>query len=296
MDTDITVVVMTRNRAEELVTRLQRLTALPDAAPIVVVDNGSSDGTAERVRERLPQVELLRLERNLGIEARNIAGRRVDTPYIAFSEDDSWWTAGALTRVVELFHAHPPLGAVTGHIIVEPDGRDDPTSLEMRDSAVQGAAGLPGVPVLGFLACTTAVRRSAFLEVGAFNERFHFGGEEQLLATDLAAAGWEVRYVPDVVVAHRPSTSRDRPWRRRREVRSTLWFVWLRRPVGPALRRSLRLLGSAGAGTVIAGLAAGVRGLPWVLRERRVVPDRVERQLRLLESSQDSSSARRYAA
>ena len=289
---DITVVVMTRNRVDELVASLERLCALPDAAPVVVVDNGSTDGTAGRVRERFPDLEVIRLEANAGVEARNIAARRVTTPYIAFSDDDSWWTAGALTRVVELFEAHRRLGAVTAHIIVHPGGRDDPTSLEMRDSPVQGAADLPGVPVLGFLACATAVRRSAFLAVGGFNAHFHFGGEEQLLATDLAANGWEIRYVGDIVVAHRPSASRDRPWRQRREVRNSLWFLWLRRPAGTAARRSLELLRGARPATAVAGFGAALRGLPWVVRERRVVPDALELQLRRLESQENGSSTR----
>lgn len=291
---DITVVIMTRDRVDELLGALEHVSALPEKPPIVVVDNGSTDGSAPRVREAFPDVEVIRLDDNLGVEARNIAVRRARTPYIAFNDDDSWWSPGALTRVVELFRGHPRLAAVTAHITVEPSGRDDPIAREMAESPVEGSADLPGVPVLGFLACATAVRRSAYLAVGGFSSRLHFGGEEELFCADLAAAGWEVRYVPELRVTHQPSTSRDHPWRQRRGLRNALWFQWLRRPAGHAVRRSARLLRGARPAAAGGALLQAAWGLPWVLRERRVVPSSVETQLRRLEADQDRSTARQY--
>lgn len=290
----VTVVVMTRNRVEELLATLDRLAALPDDVRIVVVDNGSADGTADAVAGRFPAVELIALDDNLGVEARNLAVRRASTPYVAFNDDDSWWAPGSLDRVAALFDAYPTLGAITADVVVEPDGRQDPTSAEMRASPVDGDPNVPGVPVLGFLACATAVRRAAFLGVGGFERRLHFGGEEELLATDLAARGWDVRFVEDVVVHHAASNKRDAAWRRRRGIRNTLWYLWLRRPAGRALRRSYRLLRSTDPGTAARGLAAAAAGGWWVLREREVVPPDLEEQLRRLEPQQDDSDARSY--
>lgn len=293
--TRTTVVIMTRGRAEELAATLTALGELPERPPIVVADNGSAQEEVDEVRRRFPDVTVVPLGHNAGVAARNLAGRDIDTPYIAFNDDDSVWTPGSLARVEEVFEAHPAIGAVTAHILVGPEGRDDPTSLEMAASPVSGDPGLPGTPVLGFLACATAVRREAFFDVGGFEERFHFGGEEELLATDLVAAGWEVRYVPDATVRHNPSTSRDHAHRQRRGVRNTLWFLWLRRPVRSAARRSWRLLREARPGAAAGGLLEALAGAAWVTRHRRVVPDRVEADLRRLESHQDSSEARQYA-
>ncbi len=191
---DITLIVMTRNRVDELLPTLGRLISLSESPPVIVVDNGSTDGTPPQVERHFPEVDLIALASNTGVAARNIAVERASTPYGAFNEDDSWWEDGALRRVVRLFDANPTLGGVTARIIVEPNGRDDPISVEMEGSPVSGDPSLPGTPVLGFLACATALRRSAFLEVGGFESRLHFGGEEELLATDLRTAGWEVRY------------------------------------------------------------------------------------------------------
>ena len=282
---DVTLVVMTRNRRTDLEPTLGRLTQLSGRPPVIVADNGSSDGTPDMVASRFPDVRLLRFEGNVGVAARNAAARTADTPYVAFNDDDSWWTADSLDRLARLFDDHPTLGALTAHVVVEPGGRDDPTSLEMRDSPVEGDPRVPGIPVLGFLACALAVRRDAFLDVGGFEERLHFAGEEELLATDLARAGWQVRFDPQLRIHHQASTSRDHGWRQRRAVRNGLWTLWLRRPAGTALERSWRLLRDATPPAALGGLADAVLGGAWVVREREVVPAWLEEQLRRLHAA-----------
>ncbi len=65
----------------------------------------------------------------------------------------------------------------------------------MEHSPLPVEPDLPGPPVLGFLACAAIVRRKAYLEVGGFDPRMMIGGEEELLAADLASAGWGLAYV-----------------------------------------------------------------------------------------------------
>jgi GT2 family glycosyltransferase len=61
------------------------------------------------------------------------------------------------------------------------------------------------LPPLGFLAGASVVRRSAFLAVSGFEPRFFFGGEEAMVVAELAAAGWALAYVNEVVIYHYPS-------------------------------------------------------------------------------------------
>jgi N-acetylglucosaminyl-diphospho-decaprenol L-rhamnosyltransferase len=128
--------------------------------------------------------------------------------------------------------------------------------------------------VLGFVACGAVVRRRAFLAAGGFHPRYGVGGEETLLALDLAAAGHRLAYDDGVVFHHHPDPG-PRANRSRTAARNDLWTAWLRRRPGPALRVTL-----AAARRADPALPAALRGLPWVLRERCPVPEAVERDLR----------------
>jgi GT2 family glycosyltransferase len=279
----VAVVIATRNRGTELLSTLARLGALHEQPPTVVVDNGSTDGTAELVRANYPGVQVVGLRRNQGGAARTVGARLVDSPYVAFSDDDSWWAPGALRRAAELLERHPRLAVLAARVLVGPDERLDPVCREMARSPLPPAADLPGPSVLGFIACGAVVRRAAFLEVGGFDVRLGVGGEEELLSVDLAARGWGLAYVEEVVAHHHPSPSRDPSGRRRVQVRNALWSAWLRRPLGGAARQTAHLAALAmhqpGAWS---GMLLALLGLPWVLRERRPVPRELEAELRTL--------------
>jgi GT2 family glycosyltransferase len=290
-----TVVIITRDRRDELLRTLDHMTSLPDAAPVVVVDNASSDGSAGAVAAGHPEVGLIRAGANLGSLGRNLAVRGVTTPYVAFCDDDTRWEPGALTGAADLLDGHGALATVTARIVVEPDLVEDPLMPELRDSPVPGPGWLPGPALLSVLAGATMFRVAAFREVGGFSPRMWLGGEEELLAIDLAARGWWMCWAEDVVVRHAPSTLRDPRRRRQLGIRNTLWTTWLRRPPRSALRRSTTILRSLPRDRAsVAAVAEALAGLPWVLRERRVVPPQVEEGLHLLEEPQRRSVARRY--
>ncbi|MEU7060988.1 glycosyltransferase [Streptomyces sp. NPDC046197] len=294
-DLRTTVVIITHNRRPELLRTLDRLTELPERPEVIVTDNGSTDGTSSAVVRHHPRVRLLRPGRNLGAVGRNLAVRRVRTPYVAFCDDDSWWAPGALAGAADLLDRHAGLGSVTARILVEPDGTEDPIVQELRDSPVPGPRWLPGPALGSFLAAATVLRTDAFRRAGGFHPRLWLGGEEELLAADLAADGWWLTYADDLTVHHQPSVVRDATRRRRDGIRNTLWFTWLRRPAGPALRRTLHLARTVPRDAAsLRAFAEATAALPWVLSERRVVPPPVEARLRLLEDSQRHSKARRY--
>ncbi|MGY1634380.1 glycosyltransferase family 2 protein [Geodermatophilus sp. SYSU D01186] len=291
------VVVITHQRRDEVLRALARLRALPEQPHVVVVDNGSTDGTAAAVAERFPEVELVASPENLGAVGRNVGVARVSTPYVAFCDDDTWWDPGSLRAAADAFDTHPRLAVVTARILVEPGGREDPIVSELRDSPVRGADWLPGPALGSFLAGASVLRRAAFEEVGGFCERLWLGGEEELMAGDLAARGWELCYLPELTVHHQASTARDPHKRRRDGIRNTLWTTWLRRPLRPALRRTRHLLRTVPRDRLsVLGVLDAVRGLPWVLRERRVLPPHAEARFAALEESQRTSTARRYVS
>ncbi|MFI9812824.1 glycosyltransferase family 2 protein [Saccharothrix variisporea] len=273
-----TVVIATRDRVADLTRTLTRLAELD--VPVVVVDNGSSDDTV-RVSRRFPRVEVLPMGRNLGAIARNHGVRHASTPYVAFSDDDSWWSPDALPRAEDLFSRHPRLGLIAAKTLVEPSGRVDPICEDMASSPLGQSADLPGPSVFGFLCCASIVRRSAFLEVGGFHPLLFFRGEERLFAWDLAARGWACAYVDSVTAHHHPSPTRASPSAgRRRELRNDLLTTWLRRPPAVAIRAALHLARQAAHDPAARGaLAEALLRLRPVLRSRHRLPPHVEQQI-----------------
>ncbi|MGN9810089.1 glycosyltransferase family 2 protein [Micromonospora sp. BQ11] len=275
--TDVTVVVATRNRRRQLLETLGRHTA-----DVIVVDNGSDDGSPEAVRRAFPHVRVVRLGCNAGAgAARNVGVALAATPFVAFADDDSYWAPGALERAVRLLRAYPRTGLLTGRVLVGPQARLDPVSADMARAPLGTPPDAPGPSVLGFLACAVVLRRAAFRQVGGFTEKLGTYGEEALLAMDLAAAGWRLSYVDEVVAHHLPLPSgRDRGARHRVEARNRLITAALRRPARVVLRTAADALRDAAGrrGLLDAGRQAG-----WALRHRRPLPAPVEAGLRVLE-------------
>ena len=277
----VAVVIITRDRVDELLHTLGRLDGLPERPGVVVVDQGSGDDTPARVRRAYPAVRVLALDGDRGAAGRNVGVEAVDARYIAFCDDDSWWAPGALRRAAAVLDANPDLAVVAARVLLNDDQRLDPACAAMAVSPLPRAARGPGPSVLGFVACGAIVRRTAFLGAGGFHPGLGIGGEEQLLAVDLAAAGWKLVYRDDVVAYHHPSPRRDRRRRCTLQVRNELWFAWLRRDARVVARVTLRA-GRAAIREPAArrGLLQALRGARWVLGDRRPVPAWLEADLR----------------
>lgn len=291
------LVMITHNRAGELASTLRAIAMSHEAPRLIVVDNASSDATAEVVANCAPEATFVPATANLGGAGRNLGVRAATTPYVAFCDDDTWWSPGSLTIAADLLDAHPRVAVVTGHILVEPAGTDDPICAELRASPLQRLAGVGGFPLLSFLAGASMVRRSAFLAAGGFDERLFIGGEEEHLAASLAAGGWAMVHLPAAVVHHRASILRRVDQRRALGIRNTLWFAWTRRPLTSAAGRTWAMARRVPLdGVSLAGFASALRGAPWVLRQRAVVPADVEEGLRRLDPAQLDGPARRYVS
>jgi GT2 family glycosyltransferase len=272
----VTTVVATRDRWAELAWSLAR-----HEPPVILVDNGSSDGTPARVRDAFPEVQVIELGTNRGAVARNAGVEAAATPYVAFADDDSWWAPGALDRAVELLDRYPRLAVVAARILVGPQERLDPVAATMAASPLS-SEGLPGPAVLGFVACGAVVRRSAFLEVGGFDPVVVWPGEEERVALDLATRGWQLVYADDVVAHHHPSSMRSPSDARRAiERRNALLTAVMRRPWRVVAGRYAAAWRAGGPSR--AGALHTVPRLPRALARRRPLPPSVERRRALLD-------------
>ncbi|ANB09354.1 glycosyl transferase [Streptomyces ambofaciens] len=280
---DVGIVVATRNRCASLAVTVRHLLALPERPEVLVVDNASTDDTRAMLARDFPRVRVVSLPFNRGALARTHGVRALDTPYVAFSDDDSWWAPGALGTAAALFDEHPRLGLVAARVLVGPAEDADPLNDLLAASPLGTATDLPGTQVLGFLACAAVVRRTAYLDAGGYHPLLFFGAEETLLAYDLASRGWGVTHCPEVTAHHHPDPAprTDRPAVVRR---NALLTAWLRRPLPHALARTRALVAEARHDPhARRALRETLTRLPAALRARRPLPPHVERAARLLD-------------
>lgn len=274
---EVTTVVMARDGWPELEHSLPH-----HAGPVILIDNGSSDGTPRRVRRHFPHVQVVELGTNRGAPARNVGVQLARTELVAFADDDSWWEPGAYEVASACFRRYPRLGLLAGMLLVGADGHVDPMNELMAESALPRELDLPGPSVLGFLACAAIVRRRAFIESDGFDPVVFFFGEEERLALDMAARGWGLAYVDAVVARHLPMPAPEHEGRRVLAKRNELLTRVMRRP-WPVVAGSAAAMLREREGR--SAIRAALPRLPAALRRRRGIPKAVERSRRMLDQS-----------
>ncbi len=185
---------------------------------VVVVDDASSDGTVEWLREHWPEVELIVHERNRGVTAAlNSCLSAGTSEFVALLNNDVELDPHCLERLVAALDAHPE-AAVAGAKLVDfhnrelLDGAGDIFTWcgqAHRRGQGQRDVGQYERPQETFSACGAAAvyRRSALEAVGLFDERFFANCEDTDWCFRANLAGWTCRYVPDAVAYHMGSAT-----------------------------------------------------------------------------------------
>jgi GT2 family glycosyltransferase len=210
---------------------------------VFVVDNASSDGSADMVEAEFPWVELIRSPHNGGFANGNNQALRVARgDAILLLNPDTLVPSGGIQGLLDVFERHPEAGIV-GPKLLRPDGtmhlacrRSFPTpavafyriaglSRRFPKSARFGRYNLtfldPDLPIEVDSVCGACllVRRSVVERIGLLDERFFMYGEDLDFCLRARAAGWTVRYEPSVVVQHQHGAAS-----RHRAVRTNLYF------------------------------------------------------------------------
>jgi GT2 family glycosyltransferase len=291
------VVIVTWNSREHLPRALDDLagqTRAPDRT--IVVDNASTDGTPDLVRERYPWVELIEAGANLGFAAgNNLAVRAAgDCDAIVLLNPDAFPAPDWLEALERCADDHPDHAFFGSRMMSaqdpdEIDGSGDTyhvSGLALRRHHGLKLADAPAAlePAETFSACAGAAlyRREAFLGVGGFDESFGTYMEDTDLALRLRLAGHRGRYVPDSVVLHVGSASAGTTgdYTLYHAHRNLVW-TWAKGMPWPLallyLPQHLALNVATVAWFSVRGHARpllrakrdAIRGLPRVLRERR---------------------------
>ncbi len=193
----------------------------PGQAEVIVVDNASSDGSAEAIARRFPDVHLICNEGNVGFAAANNQGIRASTgQYVLLLNPDTEIRRGALMALVYFMDARPEAGAVGPRLLNE-DGTlqiscqprptlfrewwrlfhaDNVWPLSSYPPARWESGEVVEVDVIKG-ACLL-LRRAALDEAGSLNEQYFMYTEEVDLCHRVQAAGWRLFWVPTAEVVH----------------------------------------------------------------------------------------------
>lgn len=303
----VTIVVVNWNGRAYLEKCLGSLCAQTyPAREIVLVDNGSTDGSIEFVREQFPEVQIVALPYNAGFAAgNNYAMRAARGEYVALLNNDAYAEPDWLARMIEVAEQHPEAGLFACKLLYAHDPRlinaaglaldwagfcwewqggtvDDP-----QERVVEECFGPSGAAAL--------YRRAMLDEIGLFDEDFFAYAEDADLSWRALRAGWHSLYVPQARAYHVSSATAGEgsPVKSRLLGRNKIWMLAKNVPGGRYLGWWLLLaaydLLSVGWGLLsrrdtaaVAGRWAALRGLRQMWRKRRASPMRTNSYLKLL--------------
>ncbi len=194
----VSILIVTWNRREALRRSIESAFAQSHPAiEVVVVDNASSDGSAEEVRREFPQANLVVSDRNLGCPSgRNLGFRHCHGEFIYCLDDDGWLKPDAVEQAVRRAKSDPRLAVVMSRIHETTAGGVVRQLPEHRNEPVYQAS---------FCGGCSLIRRAAIEQVGAFPEDFFRQAEEEDLAIRLLDAGWFCFLEPQSIMFHAPS-------------------------------------------------------------------------------------------
>lgn len=185
---------------------------------VILVDNGSTDGSQEYVREQFPEVRLLELEENRGFTGACNAGYVISNgEFIVLLNNDTEANERWLQEVVNAFERHANCGIVASKMLLFDQRQVFHTAGDYY--RVDGVPGNRGVwqqdngqydrEELVFSACggAAAYRRQLLDEIGFLDDDFYFSCEDVDVAWRTHLAGWDVVYVPTAVVYHKLKAS-----------------------------------------------------------------------------------------
>lgn len=192
---------------------------------VIVVDNGSTDGSQELVMRAFPQTRLVQNQQNLGFAPANNQGLALSQGQaILLLNSDAFLQDSVATEMLEWLEAHPHAGII-GPRLIYPDGRQQISHgpLPTLRSELLSLVGLdkipwvssfrqpqpatvtqskPGVPAGMVMGACLMLRRSVLEQIGPLDESFYFFSEEVDFCARAHQVGWQVFFLPWLEVVH----------------------------------------------------------------------------------------------
>ena len=221
----VTAVIVSYNSRDALRQCLHKLTTPGNSAPIIVVDNASTDGSAEMVAQDFPTVELIKNARNKGFAAACNQGiRACATAFILLLNPDTLLERAELQKLQDFMGSQPDVGACGPRVLnvdgtLQPSCRAFPTlgamvcdelgfsrlfphSRHLASYRLSGWEHDETSDVDQLMGSCLLLRRTALEHLGLLDERFFLYFEEVDLCWRMWQAGWRVMFIADATVTH----------------------------------------------------------------------------------------------
>lgn len=220
--TTFSILIATKNRKDDLAVTLNKINYLleTDDVECVIIDDGSTDGTFEKVKADFPGVKIYRNEISKGyLYCRNKMLNETKAEFAISLDDDAHFvTENPLQLIQNHFVENKNCGLIALRIFW---GLEEPVQINSTEKAQR---------VKGFVGCGHVWRISAWKDTPDYPEWFEFYGEEDFSSMQLFKKNWEVHYFPAVLVNHRVSIksrkkNADYSIRLQRSLRSG-WFLY----------------------------------------------------------------------
>lgn len=222
------ILISTKNRSNDLLLTLQKIKyLLSEKVRCVVYDDGSTDGTFEKVKTYFPEIEIKRNEISKGyIFCRNKMLNETTADFaISLDDDAHFLTENPLDIIHNYFNNNPNCGLLALRIFWGLEESKNQFSNE-KPSRIQSYVG-----------CGHVWRMTAWKAIPNYPEWFQFYGEENFASLQLFKKNWEVHYFPEVLVHHRvdlksrAKKNKDFSFRYRRSICSGWYLIVLFYPV-----------------------------------------------------------------
>lgn len=219
----VSVVILTWNRKEDIRNTLEKLRSV-DYSPleVIVVDNGSTDGTDGMILREFPEVKYFQQPDNFGIAGYNVGFGAAVGRYVVALDSDSWPAKDAITKMAKIFAENPRVGAVAF----------DVHSTDMEDEISAHPPSEVESEVFGYHGAGVGFRKEVFATVGYWYEPFFLYFNEMDHALGLLCAGYKIIHSTGIVAFHKSSSSaRVSDSAAYYYARNALWLIWRRYPL-----------------------------------------------------------------
>jgi hypothetical protein len=237
------------NRRDDVREGLSRLAAQSyKEIEVIAVDNASTDGTRDMIREKFPTVRVIEIPVNAGVAAYNAGFRAARGKYVLILDDDSFPAKDAVGRMVEKFEQDQLLGVVAfdvrdvstiGATMEGDNGGDMPPGINSDCAGCEKSTDY----IMSFHGAGAGVRRNVIEQVGGYPEEFFLYFNETDMALRIWDAGYTIKSFPEVVAYHKSSranrTSERAPFY---YTRNLLWLIWKNYPASMAASATFKIL------------------------------------------------------